>query len=299
MAIQMPRFNSLDLGKVQRDVESIKGQRLQNQANALSIEGARQTARRRKVAMEIRAEHEALPARIQALESRGLFGEADAARDKYIKTQSAALKMMESAAPFINEENWHQLRSGWIQSGAIDPSFMPSDYSATWMKKQIDEHKGKLSKIERTFKDPNTGKTMRQTVSSVEGDIQYGKPYEVDVGKTDFDRYKQAALSTGESAIIAKGIATYYGGEYNPDTGRFLFSNKGVDQQEIASWRQLAEQLFQEQKAQGNAAYTPGKAIADAGRRLGKNIADPSLVPEGDTMSNPLAIPRPGNVQAR
>jgi hypothetical protein len=271
MAINVPEFKTVNYGNVLANVEGAKRMRLQNEVLGMQADEQRNVIANRDKARTIRAQVEGLPAQIEQLEAQGLNDEADQLRNSYITTRVNSLKMLSSMREAIDGRNYKRVRQDLIQSGAIDGSVMPTEYSDDWFRERLDKERSNLESLTRRWGEE--GRVMAQDLVERDGSVIWeGKPYETTEsvrarsGGADGKPWQMEAADTN---AIRNAAAEVYGGFYDPLTGRYSGLNR-QQQQQIASLVEEASRVYNE--SQGRVPH--GKALADAARAQGINIED-------------------------
>ncbi len=268
-------FQTFDYGKAVTDGQRIQYNQLRNDALGDEQEQRRNMLKNRQKAQQIRHLYDSMPEQISALESEGLFDQADELRNDYIKFRKSETTILETMRPNINADNYKSLRQDLIQAGAVTPDMMPTEYSDEWFTKQIKDKKGKLEKF--TVDSFRNGATMSRDLVQQDGTINWelsGEWYK----NTDKNKGGDGGGSgsgggfefkPADSNAIGKQAERIYGGLYDPVTGRIGGLNPEQSAQ-IQAVQEEAERIYQEN--QGN--VTHAVAVARASRKMGVNVKD-------------------------
>ncbi|MGI9251034.1 MAG: hypothetical protein ACR2PR_07525 [Pseudohongiellaceae bacterium] len=266
-------FQQFDYGKAVQDGQNIQYNQLRNQALGDEQEQRRNMLKNRQKAQQIRELYNSMPDQISALESEGLFDQADELRNDYIKFRKNETTLLEGMRPNINAGNYKSLRQDLIQAGAVTPDMMPTEYSDEWFRKQIDEKKGALSKF--TIDSFRNGANMSRDLVQQDGSINWelsGEWYEnpsknKKPGDGKGGSGGSFSFKAADTNAIRNQATQLFGGFYDPATGKI----SGLDPDKVnkvAALQAEAEKIYQENQG----AVTHGVAIARAARKLKINV---------------------------
>lgn len=278
----MPRLNDpnmfqqLDVGRAVSTGQRIQYNRLQNQALQDDATERADMLKNRQKAQEIRTMYDNMPEQISALESEGMFDQADQLRESYIGVRKTEIDLLEGARDYINADNYKDFRQDLLTAGAVTPEMMPVEYSDKWFRKQSSERKRTLQKF--TVESYENGAVMTQDYITENGEIRWDMTGgAVPLAEKEKAKGKDGAKGKGkgftfkaaDTNAIGKQVERIFGGFYDPQTGRL----KGLDPTEAArvqSVQEEAERIYSE-----NAGYLPHSvAVARAARKLRINIQD-------------------------
>lgn len=222
----MAQFNTLSVAKAASDAESIRSARLQNRYAGLELDERERLTKQREEARKIRQQMEQVPAQIEEMEGRGMFEQADQLRNHWINQKMSSVKMIHSMRPMINQDNYKDFRAGMIQSGAMDPEQLPTEYSENWLREREEAELGDLRTQTRRW--GQQGAIMEQDFVSRDGEIVWeGEAFETGQqggggsgSGSDWD-----GMSASDSNSIRRAAAGLYGGFYDPQSGRIT----GID----------------------------------------------------------------------
>jgi len=261
-------FQQLDFGAAIQSGQKINYNRLRNQALGREEQKQQDMLKNRKRAAEIRSQIDGMPAQITALENDGLFEQADALRDTYIKTRKAEVDITEQMREGITEENYDMVKQGMLEEGTVVPGLWPEKYSDDWFRKDVDTKKGALSKFTRTSAE--NGSVMSQDLVQQDGEVIWtGTPYATDRPKGGRGGAGGFEFKASDTNAIARQVERAYNVTYDPVSGGFA----GLDKRKTAKLMQLqeeAERIYTE----GQGQISHGVAMAQAGRKLRFNIED-------------------------
>lgn len=264
MALQFPQYNYMDYGKIVSQGEAIKGQRLRNQAASAEIQAYQDQTKNRKRAHQIRQQFENTPAQIEALETEGLFKEADQLRESYIKQSVGGIQMIDALREGVNKENYKEFRSKMLQSGAVDPDFLPVEYSDDWFRKESESRKKTFSQLTRKWEEQ--GAIFSE---QIERDNQGNITWRSGPMREDKEGEKSFSMKAADSNAISRYATELYGGMWDPMTQRFSGLNK--DQaKDVAAISERAAKIYS-----ANEGRIPhAEAVSRAARQMGIDIRD-------------------------
>lgn len=271
------KFRQFDLGKAVQTGQRIQYNRMQNQQMADEQQERQDMLRSRKKANEIRQMYDSMPDQIAALETEGMFDQADQLRDSYIGTRKNEVTMLENVREFLDKDNYKQFRQDMITAGAINPDMMPVEYSDDWLRKQADDKKRTLQNF--TQQSFENGALMSRDYVTENGDVRWdltGEWYDTQKA-ADAKKGKGGSgpggkdwmMKAADTNAIGKQAERIFGGFYDPQTGRL----KGLDKTEAARVQAVveeAERIYNENRG----VVSHGVAVARAARKLRINIED-------------------------
>lgn len=232
----MAQFNFFNYGQAAQDAEAIKSARTRNRMAGLQADEAENIIKNRKRAKEVRQQMENMPAAIERLEAEGLFDEADKLRETYVTTQYNNARGIASMRDLLNEDNWKSFREGMIRSGAMEPDMLPVEYSDDWLRKRVEEEKGKLERLTRQW-GGEQGVTFSQDFIQQDGEIIWeGKPYEDSADRTARGGGSGGwdGVTASDSNSIRNASASLYGGMWDPVTQRIVGLDKDAEKKVLA-----------------------------------------------------------------
>ena len=269
-------FQQLDVGRAVQTGQRIQYNRLQNQSLQDDATERADMLQNRKKAQEIRTMYDKMPDQISALESEGMFDQADKLRENYITTRKSAIDLIEGTREYIDADNYKDFRQDLLTAGAITPELMPVEYSDDWFRKQSEERKRSLQKF--TVESFENGAVMQQDYITENGQIRWDMTGEaVPLAEREKAKGKDGEKGKGKSFTfkaadtnaIGKQVERIFGGFYDPQTGQL----KGLDPTEAArvqAVQEEAERIYSE-----NAGYLPHSvAVARAARKLRISVED-------------------------
>jgi hypothetical protein len=248
MAINFPKFETLDYGNVLGNIEAIKGQRLRNQVLGQQAEEQQNSIAAREKAAQIRRQVEGLPAQIEALEQAGHFEQADQVRQSYVSSMTNTAQMLANLRESIDESNYKDFRSGLIQAGAIDGSMMPVEYDEGWFRKKEREARGAISKLTR--RRVVNGVEEEQEIFQQDGQVLEQGPF---FETADSRRARTSGAAGGMQAADDNAIRSavhssgFFKGTVNPVTNEFAL----LDDSQTPMYLSLidaASRLFREKR---------------------------------------------------
>jgi hypothetical protein len=274
----MAQFNYFDYGRAVQDGQQIKSNRIKNKMAGMQADEASNFIKQREEAKKIRDQVENMPAAIAEMESRGLYDEAAKARDVYINQKYNSVKLLSTLRENINGDNYDKFREDMLQSGAVEPEFLPTEYSDDWFRTQIKQEKNKLQTFTRQWSEQ--GNTLSQDFIADEyGNVRWeGSPYESAADRKAREgggKGSGGGFKAADSNAIKSLVATqFYSGLWDPVTNEVRGLNKDQGK-EFASLTEEASRIFNSND--GN--ITHAESVARAARRM--NITVPNV--EQDT----------------
>jgi hypothetical protein len=266
----MPQFQTLDYGAAIRSAETIKYDRLRNQALGAELKEHENMLQKRAQYEEIRARVERTPDEIQELEAAGLWEEADKLKLSYAAQLASSVEITAAMREAITADNYKQTRQDLINAG-VPPSLFPVEYSDTWFRDQSKKARDAMSVL--TFRDELEGQTVATDYIIRNGTIfKEGKPYRP-AASVSAQARQTAADKKGEEGFkmpasiensISSQVAGLYGASFDPATGVF-FGIKGEDAKRAQTVREEAAKRYK--AAAGK--LTVSEAVAQAGRAMG------------------------------
>lgn len=289
-------FAPMDLSRTIQGAQQIHYNHLRNEALADQQIERKDMLKNRAKANEIRAMYDNMPDQIAALEGEGMFEQADELRDNYIRTRKSEIELITNLRNGIDESNYKAFRQDMIQSGAVSPSMLPTEYSDSWFRDQAEEKRSSLQKF--TIESWENGALMARDIVTESGQLREdlsGEWYDVEARNKAKGKGKGSGSGAGFSVksadvnAIGKQIERLYGGFFDPVTNQ----PKGLNPEEareVQALQEEAERIYQENEG----GVTHGVAVARAARRMGivlTNIRD-------NAATNPLNLnlqpPAPG-----
>jgi hypothetical protein len=282
------QFRTLNYGQAVQAGQQISYNRLRNETIGMENEKAQDMLRKRKQAEEIRSHFDKMPEQIDALEKAKLFDEADKLRDTFIKTRKAEVEVIGAMRKGINKENYKDVRSQMLQSGMITPGMWPEEYDDKWFIDQEKTKKATITSYTRHWTQQGSTGVWSQDVEQQGGDIKReGAPYQDPKLQGGYGKGKGAgsdATKAADSNSIRAGVAQYYGGTYDPQTGRFSGLDKTLTTKVLEASAE-AENIYE----QSDRKIGHDVAIARALRKYGHVVKDP----EDPTANDPARIRKP------
>lgn len=299
MAINIGQPNQLDYGNAILTGQTIKNNRLRNQAMAQEQEDRMERIRKQQQAQQIRAQMEKMPAAIDEMEKQGLYDEADKLRTHYIGQMKRGVEVARTLASGLDENNYSQVRHDLIQSGAITGDMWPTEYSSNWWAKKGDKQKKDLEQL--TVRWQENGATLSQDLLAADGDVFWkGTPFESAADRKARMESKPGGKGTGadfeytasDDNAIGSQATRLFGGVYDPATGRF--SGLSPDKaQKVQAVHSAASEIY----AASQGRLTHAQAVREAARRLRITIEDPNdamatdpagILPNGGAFTPPV-----------
>ena len=272
MPVRIPEFKNFDYGNAVQTGQSIKHNRMRNQALGQDMRERDDLIKKRNESAEIRRQLDKMPEAIAEMDRRGLYDQADKLRDNYLKQMKSGVDIASMLAEGLDETNYAQTRQDLLSAGAITPDMWPTEYSSDWWAKKIKKQKQDLSVNTRRWAED--GVTFSQDFIDVDGTVRWeGEPFEAasdvkarkgDGGGKGFE-YKAA-----DDNAMGNQATRLFGGTYHPETGQFsgLSPTKA---REVQAVHASATELF----AAAAGRMTHAQAVREAAKRLRIVIEDP------------------------
>lgn len=281
----MAEFNFMNYGQAAQAGQNIKASRTANQLGTMQLEEEKRMLKNREEARRIREQMDNMPAAIEEMEGKGLFDEAQKARENYVSQKMGSVRMIQGMRDAINEDNYKQVRQDLIQSGAADPEFMPVEYSDDWFRKKLEEEKGKLETF--TVRSADQGNVFAQDFIQQDGHVIWeGERYEAASDKnarsggSGSGGYKGMAASDSNS--IRNGVAGLYGGMWDPVTQKYIGIDRGVEKK-IAGISAEAARIYDANKGR----VPHDQAVMRAAQKMNIEIPDLQNDPQNE---DPLGL---------
>ena len=287
----MAEFQFFDYGRAKTDAQNIQHNRMRNEVAGMELEQQKNILANRAKAQKIREQFERMPDQIAALERDGLFDEAAKMRDSYINQRFNEVKLINTMRDAIDETNYKTFRQDMIQSGAIDPSLMPVEYSDDWFRKLEEEKRGKLEVETRRWAEQ--GNVMSQDFVQQDGKVIWeGQPYEAasDRNARTGGSGKPWEMNASDSNSIRAAVASLYDSIWDPQTGRYSGLNK-EQAREVAAVAEEASRIFRTNNER-DIPISHAEAVSRAARKMNIQIRDLERDPQN---RDPLGLfGRPG-----
>jgi hypothetical protein len=268
MPINNPRYNFLDFGRAALLHERIGLNKKQNEIVGMELEQRQNQLQNRQKAMEVRNTFDGMPAQIEEMEKRGLWDEADKLRNSYVTTRLNEVQMIQAMRDGIDENNYKQVRSELLQTGAILPEMWPTEYSDEWFDKQLKDKQGNLTKLTRKWAEQ--GNIFSQDIIQQDGSIRWqGEPYQNpdDMPSGGGRGGKPWQVTSGDTGQLYKIAGSIYGGMWDPITEQYQGLNK-TQSQEVMAIAEEASRIY----AENEGRLPHAEAVARAQRKAGVNI---------------------------
>lgn len=273
MPIQFGQFQNLDYGRVQSNIEGIKGQRLKNALLGQQVSSNEQKERIRQQRQQIRQMTDNAGEAAQQMEAAGDFEGARMIRETATERLNNTIKTINDVQGWVTDQDtYDQLRSNLLQAGAIEPDEMPVEFKRSFFANQVKKLRGDIKKLTFTQADEEGQPVAQDIITNALGERVEGRPYDPRqaraTAKAD-GKGGAAGIKATDAGEIRRQAAQLYGGFYDPATGQF----SGLDPDKASKVQALqeeAERIY----AQGQLSH--GRAVTAAARRLGIDITDAS-----------------------
>ena len=232
--VQVPQFNVFSAQQAAAGAERVKAARLQNEVAGMQASELRRKEQSLERIRQMRTQFENGGEIVAALRAEG---QHDAA-DQFIRTQQQnqlmKVKMLSQFGPLVrDEETYETVRSQLVRSGAVEEDFLPVRYDESFYARQMKKEELKLKEFNRKV-GVKGGITQEQQVIL----DQFGREHHrgpvrpsLEERKLSFQQRKERArqaerdiggkVPTAVSNAIGRRVATFFGGNFNIETGKF------------------------------------------------------------------------------
>ncbi len=299
---QANRFSGRDLMSMMSGAETIKAQRLKNEAATKSMaddDAARERLRQRR---RILAMNDNMPKAIAAMKKAGDFEGAFQVAEQHRKTLEADLGLVGTLSELAtNQATYEKLRGDLVTRGVIDKSELPAKWSSTVWAEKRKQYESRIARIRNSVSrvDEKGRVMLREERLNPEGKVvEQGPEFmsERDRAGVSAERVariraatarmpKPSSMRAADSNAIRKAVERMFEPMTDPATGEMISPLKRDDARKVQVLTDAASRIW----ASAGGAMPHETAVAQALRMAPQLVGG---IGEIDPGGGPLKLRR-------